>query len=619
MTIAMKDLDYEALGFMCGIEIHQQLDTRKLFCRCPSMIRDDEPHRTTKRRMRAVEGEMGNIDPAALHEFLRGRTLAYEGYDDTTCLVELDEEPPHPLNEKALKTSIEAALLFRAVPVSEIHVMRKTVIDGSNTSGFQRTILVAQDGKVDTCRGNVSIQTICLEEDAARIIGEENGLIRYRLDRLGIPLIEIATDPMIKDGEHAREVAQKLGTILRACKVKRGLGTIRQDINISIREGARVEVKGVQDLRLIKKIVEGEVKRQIMLIRTRECLMERGVSDEDYDIGPSDITHLFNDTRSNLICDAIKRGGSVMAVPLCGLEGLLSGGLGPQLSQYAKAMAGVGGIFHADELPGYGISPKEEESVRKELKIGGKCSYAIVADDAKKCEKALNAVLSRCKKALSGVPVETRRALDDGNTEFMRPLPGSSRMYPETDLPLLEISQGYIDDIRGGLPELFEDRAKRYERMGLGRELAAQLSKSGVERLFESLCSDFVGIDPTTCATLLTSTTKEAAKRHGAKTEVLNDSHYRQILNLLDTKEISKNIVCELLARVCESPHKKVKENAKANNLNLMPDDMVRALVDRIIRENPDLDRRRLIGRAMSESGGRADPKRVSQLVSKAL
>jgi len=221
----MHDIDYEKLGFMCGIEIHQQIDTHKLFCECPSLIREDEPDKKVMRKMRAVAGELGNVDPAALHEFLRNRILEYQAYNDTTCLVELDEEPPHPINKQALKTTLEVALLLNASILDEVHVMRKTVIDGSNTSGFQRTMLAAVDGQLETSEGTINIPSICLEEDAARIIETIGDTVVYRLDRLGIPLVEIATDPDIKNAKHAREVAEKLGSILRACKVKRGLGT----------------------------------------------------------------------------------------------------------------------------------------------------------------------------------------------------------------------------------------------------------------------------------------------------------------------------------------------------------------------------------------------------------
>jgi len=615
----MSSIDYPSLGFKCGIEIHQQLDTAKLFCGCPSLIRDDAPHKSVFRRMRAVAGEMGEFDPAALHEFLRGRTLVYEAYDDTTCLVELDEEPPHELNRKALETTLEVALLLGARPAKEVHVMRKTVIDGSNTSGFQRTMLIAEDGTLETSRGPIAIPTFCLEEDAARIISEKDGQVHYRLDRLGIPLIELATDPDIVDADHAREVAEKIGSVLRASKVKRGLGTIRQDINVSIRDGARVEVKGVQDLRLIKKLVEGEVERQLMLIKVRDGLDARGVKAGGYDVDASDVTGLFTQSRSDVIRESLGKGGKVLAASLPGLDGLLKGLLGPQLAQYARALAGVRGIFHGDELPAYGISPDEVESVKKNMGIAGDDSFFMVTGDVEIAKKAAAAVLQRCKVALDGVPVETRRAKEDGSTDFMRPLPGSSRMYPETDEPLVIVTEAMLSEIRSGLPELREDRAKRYEKLGLGKELAGQLSVSGIAELFEMLVQEHPKVEAKTVATLLTAIPKEAARRHGADIERLEEAHYRQMLKLLSEGRISKNVLPELLAGICEKPQAGVEKLADDSSLlNMGDEDLAKAVAD-AIKKNPGLPYGTLIGKVMAATGGRADPKAVAELIKKSL
>jgi Glu-tRNA(Gln) amidotransferase subunit E-like FAD-binding protein len=261
-------MDYKKLGFKCGIEIHQQLETHKLFCNCPSELKDGPHDISIKRRLRPVPGEEGEVDVAARHETEKKLEFVYEGYSDNTCSVELDEEPPHNLNQDALKIVLEICKLLNCKIVDEIQVMRKTVVDGSNTSGFQRTMLVGFDGYLDTSYGRVGIDSICLEEDSARRVGrilegkKEKSKV-YRLDRLGIPLVEIATNPDIKNPEQCKETAEKLGMILRSTgKVKRGIGVIRQDVNVSIARGTRVEIKGFQDLKNIPKIIEGEVKRQ---------------------------------------------------------------------------------------------------------------------------------------------------------------------------------------------------------------------------------------------------------------------------------------------------------------------------------------------------------------------
>lgn len=263
-------MDYKKLGFKCGIEIHQQLDTGKLFCECPSVILDGEPDFKVKRYLRAAAGETGEVDVAAKHEMEKGKYFLYHGYDESTCLVELDEEPPHLINPSALEIALIISKLLNAKPVDEIQVMRKTVVDGSNTAGFQRTALIACNGYIETSKGRVNITLITLEEDAAKIVKRTKSYDIFNLSRLGIPLVEIGTDSSIKDPEHAKEVASKLGMILRSTRVKRGLGTIRQDVNLSIKGGARIEIKGFQDLKSMPKVIDGEVKRQLDLIKKKK-------------------------------------------------------------------------------------------------------------------------------------------------------------------------------------------------------------------------------------------------------------------------------------------------------------------------------------------------------------
>lgn len=266
-----KKTNYEKLGFKCGIEIHQQLETHKLFCNCPSLVHDSHPNITFKRRLRPVVGETGEIDKAAAFEFAKKKEIRYEACSTSCCLVEMDEAPPNSVNEEALKIALQIAKLINARIEDEIQVMRKIVVDGSNVTGFQRTALTAQNGWVETSKGKVNISVLCLEEEAAQKVEETDSYIKFRLDRLGIPLVEIATDSSIKDPEHAREVAEKLGMILRSTnKVKRGIGSIRQDVNISIEGGARTEIKGFQELKAIPKVIEFEIKRQLELIKKKE-------------------------------------------------------------------------------------------------------------------------------------------------------------------------------------------------------------------------------------------------------------------------------------------------------------------------------------------------------------
>ncbi len=269
----MPEIDYKSVGLKCGLEIHQQLDTHKLFCNCKSILRSEEPDFIIKRKLHAVAGESGEVDIAARHEAEQEREFIYQGYD-TTCLVELDEEPPHEINREALKIVLQISLLLNAKIFPLTQIMRKTVIDGSNTSGFQRTVLIARDGYIETESGRVRIESICLEEDSARIVGKKDGEAIYRLDRLGIPLVEIATAPDITTPEQAKEVALHIGEILRSCKVRRGIGTIRQDVNVSVKRGARTEIKGFQNPAMMIQTINSEIKRQLDLIEDNKKVEE---------------------------------------------------------------------------------------------------------------------------------------------------------------------------------------------------------------------------------------------------------------------------------------------------------------------------------------------------------
>src|SRR3989338_6357138 len=331
------------LGLKCGIEIHQQLEGKKLFCNCPTKLRDEDPSFRITRKLRASAGESGEIDIAAKHEQKKNKKYVYEGYHDTTCLVEVDEEPPREISTEALYTVLQFSKLVKANISPIVQVMRKTVVDGSNTSGFQRTALVARNGKIETSEGEVRIANINIEEDACRIIAELETEKIYRLDRLGIPLIEIGTEPDIKSPQQCQEVAKKLGLLLRSLPgVKRGLGTIRQDINVSIEGGARVEIKGAQDLQQLPLLVELEVKRQSELLKIKEEL--RGTRLNPLEI--IDLTTLLSDCQSKIIQNTLQKGGKILGMRLNGFAGFVGRELQPnyrlgtEFSWRAKIKAG---------------------------------------------------------------------------------------------------------------------------------------------------------------------------------------------------------------------------------------------------------------------------------------
>lgn len=614
-------MNYEELGLIAGVEIHQQLDTQsKLFCRSPTVMRDpEESTYQFDRYLRPTPSEMGEVDQAALVEAAQERRFHYLAYD-TTCLVEADEEPPRPLNQEALDISLVIARLLNMSVVDQVHTMRKVVIDGSNTSGFQRTAFVASDGYIDTSHGQVGVDVLQVEEEAAQRVEETESSVTFSLDRLGIPLVEIGTAPDIKTPEHARETAATIGMILRSTgRVKRGIGTIRQDVNVSIREGARVEIKGVQELDLIEEIVAKEVERQVHLLEIKEELENRGAEVGDI----TDVTSIFGDTGSNVIRGALDRGGCVRAVRLKGFAGLVGREiqpdrrLGTEFSDYAKRY-GVGGIFHTDELPAYGITEAEVESLRDAVDADEGDAVVLCADREDRVDNALEAVQERAEAAIVGVPEETRRALPNGNSAYMRPLPGAARMYPETDIPPVSITRERLQEIE--LPELMDEREERYiEELGLGEEQASLMARSPRFPLFEEIVG--LGVDPSLAVRTLEATPSEI-RRDGAPIENLEERHYTETLLLVAEGEIAKEGVPSVLAYLAEHPDTTAEDAASELGLGAMGEDQVRQIIASVVEDRLDFVRERemgalgpLMGVVMQEVRGKVDGEEASQIL----
>ena len=604
-------MDYKALGLKCGIEIHQQLEGKKLFCACPTTLRDDPPHFTLKRKICASAGEAGTVDIAAEQEQSRGKTFIYEGYHDTTCLVEADCEPPHELNQEALYTSLQLSKLVNADISSVIQVMRKTVVDGSNTSGFQRTALIARHGKLITSQGDVKIENINLEEDAAKIIAETTAEKTYRLDRLGIPLIEIGTAPDIISPEQCQETARKIGMLLRSLPgVKRGLGTIRQDVNVSVTGGTRVEIKGAQDLRQLPLLVELEVKRQLELIKIKKELAGFKLSVLEI----SDVSPLFKNSSSKVISSILQGKGKVLGVKLNNFAGFIGRELQPghrlgtEFSERAKIKAGVGGIFHSDELPAYGITEKEVKSIASALKCGTKDAFVLVADKEERARPALAAVHERAVEALKEVPGEVRKANADGTTSYLRPIPGAARMYPETDVPLI------IPDISAiTLPELLEDKIQRYQhQFSLGADLATFIAKSDKVLLFDELVARFPAIKPAFIAETLTSTLVDIKRQYQLDAEKLTDNDFRLLFKYLTENKIHKDIVLDVLIDM-------IRGTFDLKKYTGLGTEHIHAVLKKIVTDNPQAPFPALMGIAMKQLGGKASGKFISDELKKLL
>ncbi len=628
-------VDYAKVGLKVGLEIHQQLNAKtKLFCSCPPELFKEAPEITFLRRLRPTQSELGQVDPAAYFEFQKGVKILYEASKASSCLVEMDEEPPHPINLEAVEIVLTLSLMMNAAPVDEVHVMRKTVIDGSNTTGFQRTCTIASDGWIKVGEKVIPIQALFLEEDAARKTGtmDEGKTIRYRIDRLGIPLVEIATGPVIYSPMEAQEVALVIGRILRDTgKVMRGLGTIRQDVNVSLPNGALIEIKGVQELELISTVIEYEVSRQLGLIEVKEELARRGVKTEALKPELVDVTSIFKETKSKVIRKAVDKHQKVMAVKLPCFAGLLKRELmpdfrvGTELSDRAKFWGRVGGIFHSDEMPNYGITPQEVEAVSKAVCAGEADAFVFVADTAENVVDALKAVVERAQELVTGVPAETRTAKDDGTTRYMRPRPGAARMYPETDIPPQPITDELIAKIRSNLPEPTEKKVARITKQyGLNEKLAKQLADSEYMFLFEDLAK-ISGVQASTAAAFLTETLK-ALKREGIQIEAVTEEQIINIFHAVGSAELAKEALPEVYSWLSKNEGKTVHDAIAALGLKMFTEADLAPIIDRIVAANKaQVDKLgkgaygMLMGAVMKEVRGKANPELVAKLLRERL
>ncbi len=564
-----------------GIEIHQRIDTNKLFCSCYADANKQVQEKEVKiaRRLRPTAGELGNADIAALFEAAGEKTYEYTRGEKTSCLVESDEEPPHLLNEAALKAVLRIAKSLDAKIVNEVHVMRKTIIDGSAVSGFQRTALIGINGHLLVDGKNINIRTISLEEESSRIIERADGKrTTYGLDRLGIPLIEIATDPDMDSPEMVKKTAIEIGEILRnSGSVQRGIGTIRQDVNISIEGGARIEIKGCQDIAAMEEITRNEVQRQEKLLEIRKTLQERKIKTEGKIV---DVTKVFQNTESKLIANGIAGGAKVLATKIDGFRGIFSTEImqgftfGKEVNDRARS-TGVKGILHSDEnLEKVHISTQERSTLCELLGVYGESAFAMCVDSEATCRRALQSVIDRCNAALVGIPTETRR-VDGVITRFMRPLAGAARMYPETDLPPRVIDPHEYSTLEK--IETHGEKIKRYMQLGLNEELANRMAGHAKFKLFEQVTSETKCNASTTAVTILETLT--ALRREGAKVDELPDEKIKEVLAEYGEGTIAKPAIPQVLKLTAQTPLKRVNRIISENSLQRIDGEALKKIV----------------------------------------
>ena len=633
MCLKMAELKIDEIGLKVGLEIHQQLDTgKKLFCNCRS-VEDDEYTDKFSRKLRATKSELGKIDPAALFEDTKSKTIVYYANPNSSCLVEKDEEPPHDLDHDAKDTALLIGSALDSNIFSEIHVMRKTVVDGSNTSGFQRTMLIAQGGHVEVEGKQVGVQSICLEEDAAKIIKDEDNKRFFSLDRLGVPLVEIALEPVSDSPKTVRNIALSLGRLLRVTKrVARGIGTIRQDVNISIDGGGIIEVKGVQQLDQLEKIIEFEATRQHGLKIISDKIKEKEIAleaiDKISDVFP--VTELLKDCNSKIIKDSLQNKNQIKAIRMKKFEGLIGFEpypdirLGKEIGQLVRFF-GIGGVFHSDELPNYGIDDGDIYKIRNLLTLDENDAFLIIAGKIPSLDFAVESIINRINDARNGPPAETRAATSTGETVFLRPSPGASRMYPETDIPTIQITKDEIDLAKSKVPkpwaESLLDIQNKYK---INDQLSEQIFDSEYLTLFEKICGDGKS-SPNFVASVLCSTITNL-QRKGLNAKLLKPDEISNTFELLKKKEITKESIEIVFEQIMSGKVLTALDAFEKASITQLSQSDLEKILDEIIEKNYDKIKEdgmrsvsAIMGIVMKEVRGKTSGSLVNELTTKKI
>ncbi|MGA1866294.1 MAG: Glu-tRNA(Gln) amidotransferase subunit GatE [Thermoplasmatota archaeon] len=568
----MHDVDFRALGFKCGLEIHQQLRSdRKLFCRCPPVYRNDPPHYEIVRHMRPTLSEMGTYDGTALMEFKTKKNVTYQFFRDTTCSYEIDDTPPFEMDPKALEISMVIARAMECSLVDEVHVSRKQYLDGSIPTGFQRTAIISLGGHVPWKDGReIEIRQISIEEDACREMGDQGHEIIFRTDRLSIPLVEVVTEPNAETPAEAGEMAEVLGWVMRSTGlVRRGSGSTRQDVNVSIEGGRRVEIKGVPKIEFIPPVTAGEAVRQYNLLRINNELVERGLDPESMDADSfttmkfEDVTEFFHGRRVEMF-DQWYQGivGSredidIKAVLIPGFKGIFShpthgdqtfaDEVGGRLRVIA-CLDRMPNLITSDDVPMRNITEEDMEAVRTKLSADEQDTVVMVWGPKEDTLTGVKEIYIRSKEAFYGVPHETRQVVTPDITTFERILPGPDRMYPDTDRPPITVTREMVDRINAQVPRPWWEDEEDMVRNGIPRKIAHRLIVSRWMNIYRRAVEAGA---PSRFTAFFLMENLRSAERSGSDIHRLDDEGLIELLKLVGEGKLTRkgaSLVMEWIA-----------------------------------------------------------------------
>ncbi|MBI5404326.1 MAG: Glu-tRNA(Gln) amidotransferase subunit GatE [Ignavibacteriae bacterium] len=623
----MTDEDFAKVGFKSGLEIHQQLYTeKKLFCRCPAGCYSKKFDAEILRHMRPTLSEMGEYDGTALMEFKTKKDIIYHINRETVCTYEMDDTPPFEINETALDISLEIAMLYKCSMIDEIHIARKQYLDGSIPTGFQRTTIVSVNGKIPYKNRDIEIIQLSLEEDSCREVSDFGHTRVYLTDRLGMPLLETVTGPDMKTPYEVADVANILRKLVRTTgKVRTGAGAAREDVNVSVTGGTRIEIKGVPSIKRIPLLTYNEAMRQWNLLRLREELKSRGVTPDTFEAKTDDITKLLKKTKYMPVLNALAAGMKINCVTLRGFKGLLRWQtqtdtyFSREISDRVRVIAcltTLPNIIHSDST-GETLATSEWRNIKKVIGATDEDAYVIVWGSKTDSDMAAREIIIRAKEATIGIPSETRQALKDGTNGFERILPGADRMYPDTDLPPKKITQERLERIKLGVPDFYWDRENWYKELNIPEDVIPPLAISRYAALFKKLVNEWK-INPVLASVALVQYPKRLRKKK-LNTELLTAEIMEDIIKAFKDGKIYREGILIAMEQAIKNNGKfmdyfrpEIKKSDMKDFLNNSKKDLMKIKI--FDKENEKLV---LLGILMNKVRGKADSKEVISLINK--
>ncbi|MDP2207569.1 MAG: Glu-tRNA(Gln) amidotransferase subunit GatE [Bacteroidota bacterium] len=618
----MTESDYATVGFKSGLEIHQQLLTeKKLFCRCPAGRYSDKYDAEILRHMRPTLSELGEYDGTALMEFKTKKEIIYRIKRETVCTYEMDDTPPFQIDDHALDSALAIGMLYGCTMVDEIHIARKQYLDGSIPTGFQRTAIVGVDGKIPYKNREIKIIQLSIEEGSCREVSDIGHRRVYITDRLGMPLIETVTGPDMRTPNEVAEVAQICRRLVRSTgRVRTGIGAGREDVNVSVTGGTRIEIKGVPRIVSIPLLTYNEAMRQWNLLRLREELKRRGITEKSFKSKTENVTKILRKTRYQPIQNAVEQGMKINCVLLQGFKGLLRWQtqtdtyFSREISDRVRVVAcltTLPNIIHSDSS-GDTIAASEWQNIKKQIGGTDDDTLVLVWGDEQDVNTGAQEIVIRAKEATIGIPSETRQAFRDGTNGFERILPGPNRMYPDTDLPPKRIEDVRLEKLRLTLPNRIWENEKWYRKLKIPSDVIESLAASKYTKLFEMLVKDSK-LNPTLVAVVLIQYQKRL-KTYFPKAKQIKIEIFEEIFEAFRSGIITREGIFLAMQSFLTNGKLRFPKKIKSTELLKVINDSKKAIKKMKIQKE-EKKTEILIGLIMNKVRGKVDGKLVAEKI----